>query len=635
MRKRFIFLVQLLCLLTVGDYCLAAGTILKGRVTLQNSGGKPAAWVQIDADDANPIVSKTSGEFTIRFPYKKPGDPVRLIVEKKNMEVVNRDNLVLFLPENPESYRHEIVMCEEGERERWALIYYGITSDAINKNYEKSLKQIKEAGGGDTGKRNEVLARLDLKRESALAQARKMAENYAEVNLDEVSELYRKAFGYFRQKNIKKALEVLEDPKINEIFRIVRERKETAQDDIKKSAADCYMLKARLHILNLKFKKAEYYYREAVKINPGNFDNIFEFAYFLGGQNQHRESLFYYKRALLLADFGRKKAKTFNNLGNLYFDINRFSEALVSYERALGIYKELAEIDPREYSLYVAVTLNHQALLYKRLNRAGDSLALFKEALEIAKKRAAANPGDHLYLQCTAQTFNNLGVLYRDINRLNNALECYKKALKVYRKLVRDDSGVHLPGVARTLNNLASIYLDKNRLKDALSFFDQALAIKRKLAEENPWAHLPSMVRTLNNLASLYLQKKQFSDALVFLKEALDISQKLAENNPLAYLPYKAETLANLGILYKDTNRTDDALHTYESVLKLYRKLAEENPRVYLPSAAETLRKLGALYEAVNRLNEALACYKESFRILNRLKIEEKPPGEKSSLSNR
>jgi tetratricopeptide (TPR) repeat protein len=632
MRKRFIFLMQLLCLLNLGDYCLAAGAILKGRVTLQNSGGKPVAWVQIDADDANPIVSKTSGEFTMRFPYKKPGDSVRLIVEKKDMEVVNRDNLVLLLPRNPENYRHEIVMCEEGERERWALIYYGITSDAINKNYEKFLKQIKEAGGSGTGKRNEALAQLELKRESALAQAKKMAENYAEVNLDEVSELYRKAFNYFRQKSIKKALDVLEDPKINEVFRIVKERKEMAEEDIKKSAANCYMLKARLHILNLKFKKAGYYYREAIKINPGDFDNIFEFAYFLGEQNQHHESLFYYKRALLHVSFGRKKAKTFNNLGNQYSNINQFSDALVSYEKALGIYRELAEIDPQEYSLYVAVTLNHLALLYKRLNRSGDSLPLFKEALEITKKRAAENSGDHLYLQCVAQTFNNLGVLYRDINRLNNALDCYKKALKVYRKLVRDDIGVHLPEVARTLNNLASIYLDKNRLKDALPFFEEALAIKRKLAEKNPWAHLPSMARTLNNLASLYLQKKQFSDALVFLKEALDISQKLAANNPLAYLPYKAETLSNLGVLYKDTNRTDDALRTYERVLKIYRKLAEKNPRVYLPSAAETLRNLGALYETVNRLNEALACYKELFRILNRLEIEDKPPGEKSSL---
>ena len=112
--------------------------LLKGVVFYQNSGGKPAAGVQISALGPNPTYTNSSGMFVLSFSTKEPGDRVKIIVgttdEKgANIEVVNTRQLeIVRIPADPEDELLEIIVCLAGQRDEAVLRYYGILVKATN-----------------------------------------------------------------------------------------------------------------------------------------------------------------------------------------------------------------------------------------------------------------------------------------------------------------------------------------------------------------------------------------------------------------------------------------------------------------------------------------------------------------------
>ena len=62
-------------------------------------------------------------------------------------------------------------------------------------------------------------------------------------------------------------------------------------------------------------------------------------------------------------------AMTLNNLANLHFKKNNFREALVKYEEALRIFRELAKENPRVYDIDYAQTLIMGVVLFNKDTR--------------------------------------------------------------------------------------------------------------------------------------------------------------------------------------------------------------------------------------------------------------------------
>lgn len=113
---------------------------------LHHEGGKRLAHVQVFADGASPTKTYSSGEFELIFPYKKPGDRVKLKLIKKDFEVVNLSDLNVILRRNPDDHV-EIVMCQKGERNKFAIEHYKIKLEKnINrlKYLENSIKSARD-----------------------------------------------------------------------------------------------------------------------------------------------------------------------------------------------------------------------------------------------------------------------------------------------------------------------------------------------------------------------------------------------------------------------------------------------------------------------------------------------------------
>jgi tetratricopeptide (TPR) repeat protein len=75
-------------------------------------------------------------------------------------------------------------------------------------------------------------------------------------------------------------------------------------------------------------------------------------------------------------------ATTLNNLAILQSDKNEFPQALVNYEEALKIRRELAKENPRTYLPDVAMTLNNLAILQSDKNEFPQALVNYEEALQ-------------------------------------------------------------------------------------------------------------------------------------------------------------------------------------------------------------------------------------------------------------
>lgn len=199
--------VLVVWVLAVGTCFLSGeGAKLKGRLILQNSGGTPVPNAQVSSVGISSTVTDRSGYFEFKFSNRKPGDIIKLNVVKKGLEVVNKKDLDVIIKSDP-NHIEQFVMCETGTRDKYARIYYEIAETVINKDYEEQLKKLE----GDVKYRDKTIVRLMQERDAALSQAKEMANNFSRVNLDETSEMQKKAFELFKKGDINAARQILND----------------------------------------------------------------------------------------------------------------------------------------------------------------------------------------------------------------------------------------------------------------------------------------------------------------------------------------------------------------------------------------------------------------------------------------
>ncbi len=343
-------------------------------------------------------------------------------------------------------------------------------------------------------RKSQEIADLKDKIASKEKQAKHLLQELEGKDLRQLPKLYQEATYYFMQGKLQKALNVLDEAKIQEAEKV-------ALENIK-NIAKTRMLKAQLLRIANRFKEAGENYEKALTL-IFDWDNCFEVANYFAFLNEFTKAEKYYNLCLIHANNKEKKAIILNNLANLHSDKNKIEKAEQEYNKALQIYRELA----------------------------------------IANTKT--------YLPAVATTLNNLANLHRTINEYQKAEQEYNEALQIRKELAKTNSQIYLPAVATTLNNLANLHSDKNKIEKAEQEYNKALGIRRELAKTNPQTYLPDLAITLNNLASLHSNKKEFEKAEQEYNEALQIKRELAKANPQTYLPNVAITLINMSIFYK------------------------------------------------------------------------------------
>ncbi len=182
-----------------------------------------------------------------------------------------------------------------------------------------------------------------------------------------------------------------------------------------------------------RYAEAESIYRDILPLDsrlrePSDITiarNIRGLAVALWSQNRTEEADTLYRRALGLLERspGRdfEVAATLLNMGALYYQQGRYSDALVTYSRA----RRVAETTLGTEHLLVANVYNNLGETHWKLGHPAEAEPLFRQALAIKEKVLAPA---HTSI---ANTLNGLAGLLRDQGRLTEAEPLYRRALQI------------------------------------------------------------------------------------------------------------------------------------------------------------------------------------------------------------
>jgi tetratricopeptide (TPR) repeat protein len=326
--------------------------------------------------------------------------------------------------------------------------------------------------------------------------------------------------------------------------------------------------------------QAETLYRETLALQPDHADALHLLGVIASQVGRHDVAVDLIDRAIAR---DRTSPRYHSNRGLALAGLQRFAEAIASYDRALSLRPGEAEVLYNRGNALVALRRPHDALeAYERAllarpdhaealcNRGAALAALGRDAEALASyDRVLAKRPDH------AEALSNRGNALKALGRLDDALASYDRALTAR------------PGDAQALFNRGVTLHELKRFDLALASYDRALSVR------------PDHAEALSNRGDALRELGRLEEALASYDRAL------------AARPDSTEALSNRGNVLKALRRFDDALASYDAALRLRPDYPEA-----LSNRAVTLQALDRLDEALANCDRALALRADSIEAL-------------------
>ena len=297
---------------------LGCTQILKGSIREYPS-GRPLSAVSLYGE-GNTQVTTTDGSFTIEYPYREPGDKVRLTPVKGNLKPARHSNPIeVVLRKNTDDW-FNFEMCEHGncpEDEMYKRIER-IYLDKIDK-----LQASIDFTSTDIGKHRMLqdsiiyLQNQLFKKESILKKISKQVVMNNGKKLGQLDPLTNKASGYLEAGMLDSAIMILESANLfHELERLEKKEFFLLKDlvEIRKRKEEfigATITLAKAYMLNLSWDSAKLTYEIAVLSDTTNFENILNFTHFLYDQNDYEDALKYSQLLLRTAETDLEKSLSF------------------------------------------------------------------------------------------------------------------------------------------------------------------------------------------------------------------------------------------------------------------------------------------------------------------------------------
>jgi tetratricopeptide (TPR) repeat protein len=227
------------------------------------------------------------------------------------------------------------------------------------------------------------------------------------------------------------------------------------------------------------------------------------------------------------------EAAMLHTLGNVYYDLRRFDDAIDYYRRAWTIRQEIGDRYGESW------TLNNLGTAYQELRRFDAAVEHYQRALVIRREI-----GDRWG---QGWTLNNLGEAYQRLQQVDTAIGYYQQALGSFHE-ISDRYGEGF-----TLDNLGLAYGTRSQFEEAIYSCQRALDIRREIGDRwgEGW--------TLNNLGTAYRELGRFEEAIEHYERALEIRREIGDRWGEGW------TLDNLGTALHYTHRVDRARSCWQA----------------------------------------------------------------------
>lgn len=314
--------------------------------------------------------------------------------------------------------------------------------------------------------------------------------------------------------------------------------------------------------------------------------------------NRHNEELVAKNEALAVANQNESKARE-RAQTTLRFLVNTFRRPDPALDgRKLSVYELLGKavqalgVDPGLDPETRCALLNAIGETYYGLGEYADAVATLELARGISQEHGEPDRRDIF------QTKNNLAAALQDAGKSAEALKLYEETLGQMLTAL----GPNDPDTLRTMNNLASVLMETRRPLEALPLLEVALkGMRGKLGLDNP-----DTLKAMNNLALTYRAAGRHQDALPLLQETLKRRTAVLGSDHPATL----ESMNNLALTLHDAGRPDEALVLLAQTREAFeRKLGPTHPRTLniMDNLAFALVAAGRLSEALPVYEETLA----------------------------
>jgi tetratricopeptide (TPR) repeat protein len=282
-------------------------------------------------------------------------------------------------------------------------------------------------------------------------------------------------------------------------------------------------------------------------------------------------------------------ASTLNDLGAVYLNQSKYSDAEAQLQEALAIRSQaLGEVHPE-----VAQTLHHLANLYRAQGNYSKAEPFYLQALHIREKTLKVD--DSLF----AESYYGLAKLYHSQERYQLAEKFCQQALRIQKQSL----GANHPMIASTLNMMAKIYQGQQKLDQAVEMNMRALEIR----ENTSGAEHPHVAAILNCLIEIYHIQGKYRDAEPLIARSLKIHmQSLGPQHP--YIAYSFSNKAENYFLQGDFKQAE---FYYKQALAIRELLLSLNH----PHTASTYQDLANLYFSLERYEEAEVFYLKALSI--------------------
>lgn len=324
------------------------------------------------------------------------------------------------------------------------------------------------------------------------------------------------------------------------------------------------------------------------------------------------------------------------NLGNL-------TAALISYQKSLKIFEDLAQIAPNDPQLEIDLS-NSLERVGEALDRTGDinmAMKYFQKALAIREKIVRKNIGNLEHLYSLATCYTKIGDNLAARGDFVNAMVLYCKTLSIRTNLVTQepDNQKYRRGLATIHTRFILIYQNiydlinkrigqinvSNKLLEKCLYYNQLITETAKKSLENE----PENPFLQSELAGCYLQNSSILlqigelDEISKLEEAISIFEKLVKSDSenKQYLFLQANAYRIMGEVKLEKKLFDDSIKFCQQAKDIYQQLFTNDPNNsnYQNYLAYTHKLLALNYIATDKNNDAKKYLITSFDLYQKL----------------
>jgi tetratricopeptide (TPR) repeat protein len=618
----------------------------------QNSNKRPIAYAQVIFSDAATASSDQNGKLRLAFRDKKPGTYVFLTeVQKEGYELVNNKELEQVKISEGEQFGVDIILAKAGLVEASKKQYYGISDQALKVGFEREKAKIRtdlQAARLTAEQFEKEKAQLEKDYERQQKELEVLAEKFARVNFDDVSQVYEEALEAFKAGKIDEAIAKLES--VNPVKRtaaILKEEKNIAagrteldkrteafEKEKRQQIANLRLL-ADMYSIKLDFNKTEAQYDDLLQLDSTNLEVLRDAAFFALSNHHYNKSLKIYKSIILNpASNAWEVANSNFHMGELYMSMGDLPAALEAYTKHFDLCNDLLQKHPKFifYKQSLLFSLERLGVLHEKMGSFEKAQASFEKYNFLAKELHDSYPDNVDIKDALAISYSDLGNIYIQLGNLNEALSFFEAATKIFEELskLHPQNLYFKSGLAISMSRLGDAHSKLENLEKALAYCDEAMKIFKNLCESYPQNvdFKDDLGIAYQNLGEVYIKLGDLEKALTFF-ELYNTSRKELNTFYPQNVGFKnglAISYERLGFTYSILGDLEKALAVFDQYNTLKKDLYIAHPHNmdFKNGLAISYQRLGSTYRELGNLERALISF-EQFNLLAKELFDEFP----------